>query len=173
MSLRWLIATGLHQLPLILHFKLRSSWKLTHVGIYYFEFEAFLQWKESILWYLLNYHSRPVEKAFLHGYHVYEALYQNWEIYGPWNKGSGPGVQAMWPYSENVFNINLKSSSILPQQGKINMHGCDVYEALYKNCKIHGVWVRRPGSWVGPIWPYKVKNVLNFRKSLQYQSDPT
>lgn len=33
-------------------------------------------------------------------YDVLEALYYNYEIYDPWNWGSGPWIWLIWPYSK-------------------------------------------------------------------------
>lgn len=52
----------------------------------------------------------------MHGYDVYEALYQNCEICGPWVRCSGPTAEPIWPYtsSENVSSPR-KSSAPLPK----------------------------------------------------------
>lgn len=49
----------------------------------------------------------------MHGYDVYEGFLQ-FEIRGSWDRGSGPRVGPIWPYSINVLkNILLYSHIFL------------------------------------------------------------
>ena len=62
---------------------------------------------------ILLYTHACLRKDKMHSYDAHEALYLNFEIHGPWVRGSGPWVGPIWPYSENVLHIR-KFSSILP-----------------------------------------------------------
>lgn len=38
----------------------------------------------------------------MHVYKVHAAIYQNYEIHGPWIRGTGPRMGMIWPFSENI-----------------------------------------------------------------------
>lgn len=64
----------------------------------------------------------------MHGYDVHEALYKNWEIFGP-----GSGCQALW---RGQYGHIVKMYQIL-----------DVYEAFYLVSEIHDPY----DSGLGPV----------------------
>lgn len=51
-------------------------------------------------------------KNLIHGSDVHKVLYINYDIHGPWVRGSDPKAGPIWPCSKKV--LYLRKSSLLP-----------------------------------------------------------
>lgn len=79
----------------------------------------------------------------MHGYFVHKALYQNYEIHGPWVKDSSPRAEKIRPDNENV--LILKKLLL-----------CSIIYLRKTKCVIMMYmkpWVKDSGPREGQIWP--------------------
>lgn len=61
----------------------------------------------------------------MYGYDVHKSLYLNYNICGPWVRGSGPGAGPLWPYKNilvffytpiNIYEQEVHVSHRSPEQ---------------------------------------------------------